>query len=91
MDHKRRTQGKAAPAEYRQDRQMAVLLECVLDLELAVARQRLEASRAAPPLVEKALQLLRDGRVPESFLATPFEPDRHGPLLEPETHRSRRS
>lgn len=81
MDRKQKTPGRAAPAEPRQDRLLAVLLEGVLDLELAAARDRLEASSAPPSLVERALRLLREGRLPEHFLTSPFNPNRHKGLL----------
>jgi hypothetical protein len=31
--------------------------------------------------VNRALRLLREGRLPERFLASPFKPDRHERLL----------
>lgn len=86
MDRNKETPGRAAPAEPRQDRLLAVLLEGVLDLELAAARDRLEASSAPPPLVERALRLLRKGRVSEQFLVSPLKPDRHEGLLPVATH-----
>ncbi len=81
MDRIQKTPGRAAPAEPRQDRLLAVLIEGVLDLEHAAARNRLEATDAPPTLVNRALRLLRKGRVPERFLASPFEPDRHERLV----------
>ncbi len=77
MDSRQKVPRKAVSAEPRQDRLLAVLLEGVLDLELAAARHKLERSSAPPNLVERALRLLRGSRVPEGFLASPFEPDRH--------------
>ena len=81
MDRNNKTPGRAAPAEPRHDRLLAVLLEGVLDLELAAARDRLEASSAPPPIVQRALRLISEGRMPDRFLASPFKPDRHERLL----------
>ncbi len=83
MDRDKKGLGKAVPAEPRQDRQLAVLLEGILDMELTAARHKLERSSAPPNLVERALRMLRGNRVPESFLDSPFEPDRHRSSLEP--------
>lgn len=82
MDRSKKALWKAAPAEPRQDRLLAVLLEGVVDLELGVARHRLELSSAPPNLVQRALRLLRGSRIPEGFLNSPFEPDRHTESLE---------
>jgi len=82
MDHSKKALRKAAPAEPRQDRLLAVLLEGVLDMELTAARHQLERTSAPPLLVERALRLLRRNPVPEEFLASPFEPDRHTDSLE---------
>ena len=80
MDHKRKTPSKAASAEPRHDRQLAVMLEGVLDMELSAARHQLDETNTR--LVERALRLLRSSRMPEGFLTSPFEPDRHAPLLD---------
>ncbi|MEM1412864.1 MAG: hypothetical protein AAGH19_10950 [Pseudomonadota bacterium] len=82
MGHSKKATKQAAPAEPRQDRQLAVLLEGVVDLELAAARHRLEKTNSPPRLVERALRLLRSSRMPDGFLDSPFEPDRHAALLD---------
>lgn len=56
------------------------MLEGVLDMELSAARHKLEETNTR--LVERALRMLRSSRVPDSFLNSPFEPDRHAPLLD---------
>ena len=50
-------------------------------MELSAARDQLEEASAPPRLVERALRMLRSSRVPEGFLTSPFEPDRHTPLI----------
>jgi hypothetical protein len=81
MDRKQKTQNEAASAEPRYDRQLAVMLEGVLDLALAASRH--DGQVTAPSrLVQRALALLRKSDVPETFLTSPFNPDRHRRLLD---------
>ena len=70
---------KADPAEPRHDRQLAVMLAGVLELERARAQSTLEASGAPRELIEKALRLLRQEPYAETFLSSPFHPCRHLP------------
>lgn len=81
MDRKRKTRIEAATVEPRYDRQLAVMLEGVVDLELAAAGNGSGARPAPSRLVQRALRLLRTSDVPEHFLASPFKPDRHPRLL----------
>lgn len=81
MDRKQKTRIEAATVEPRYDRQLAVMLEGVVDLELAAGR-RCSPSAASSRLVQRALRLLRSSDVPEHFLTSPFKPDRHPRLLD---------
>lgn len=77
MDQPSKASKRADPAEPRHDRLLAVMLEGVLDLEMAAARAALERSSAPPRLVDRALSLLRQESATPGFVNSPLEPHRH--------------
>lgn len=82
MDREQQAQKEAASAEPRYDRQLAVMLEGVVDLELAAARRHPARRELSSGLVQRGLGLLQASEVPEHFLRSPFRPERHRRLLQ---------